>query len=208
MKSKSRIRSTGEIFTPPALVDEIIDKLYTSDPTLFTDPNKTFCDPAEGNGRFLEGVIRKLIQVQPNFNFQHTFDNQIYGVDLMFDNVCDSIYYLFTTMYPTDDENKANRISNAIQKTGFDIEDHANLTPDEINSHFTQIREYVLGDDVTSLQIRRKDNHHVEYRCNTTEKWVTCHHIVRANSLIEWDFENWHVKDLRDDNHKKVKHKK
>lgn len=191
-KSNFRISSTGEIFTPPTLVDEIIDKLYDSDSTLFQDPNRTFCDPAEGDGEFLRGVVRKLIKVQPNFDFDYTFKNQLYGVDLMFDNVCDSIYFLFITTSSNQMENKNNQILNPI-KSGFDIQDHTNLTPTEINEHFTKIREYDMGDDIT-LQIRKKDYHHVEYRFNIKGKWITVDHIVRANSLTEWDFENWKPK--------------
>ena len=50
----------------------------------FTDPSKTFCDPAAGNGNFLVVVLqRKLANNHPPLQALST----IYGVELMGDNV-------------------------------------------------------------------------------------------------------------------------
>lgn len=80
-RDKSRVKSTGECFTPTPLVQEILGHL---DPALFKDPGKTFLDPSCGDGQFLsEVLIRKLEQ-------GHDFEtalSTIYGVDLMDDNV-------------------------------------------------------------------------------------------------------------------------
>lgn len=36
-------------------------------------------------------------------------------------------------------------------------------------------------------------------------KWITVHHIVRADSLKEWDFENWKPKESkREENNKEL----
>jgi type I restriction-modification system DNA methylase subunit len=76
-----RVKATGEVFTPTALVQELLDQLP---PTLFTDPAKTFLDNSCGDGQFLsEVLIRKL---ENGIDFE-TALGTIYGVDLMPDNV-------------------------------------------------------------------------------------------------------------------------
>ena len=80
-REKSRVKATGEVFTPTELVQEVLDKL---DQNLFEDPSKTFLDPSCGDGQFLsEVLIRKL---EAGIDFE-TALSTIYGVDLMPDNV-------------------------------------------------------------------------------------------------------------------------
>lgn len=81
VRDKSRVKDTGEVFTPTELVQEILDEMPTE---LFTNPNKTFIDPACGDGQFLsEVLIRKL---EAGHDFAQALGT-IYGVDLMPDNV-------------------------------------------------------------------------------------------------------------------------
>ena len=76
-----RIKSTGEVFTPTSLVQEILDKLPQE---LFADPTKTYLDPSCGDGQFLgEVLIRKI---ENGINFEQALST-IYGVDIMQDNV-------------------------------------------------------------------------------------------------------------------------
>ena len=80
-REKSRVKATGEVFTPTPLVQEILDQM---DQNLFKDPTKTFIDPACGDGQFLsEVVIRKL---ENGSTLEQTLSTT-YGVDLMPDNV-------------------------------------------------------------------------------------------------------------------------
>lgn len=80
----SRVKENGEIFTPKFLVDELLDRLDQSDPSLFSDPLKTFLDPTCGDGEFLAGALyRKLTNGIP---FEQALSG-IYGVDIMLDNV-------------------------------------------------------------------------------------------------------------------------
>ena len=80
-RDRLRIKSTGEVFTPTPLVQELLDQLP---PDLFTDPTKTFLDNSCGDGQFLsEVLIRKL---ENGIDFE-TALSTIYGVDLMQDNV-------------------------------------------------------------------------------------------------------------------------
>jgi hypothetical protein len=80
-RDHSRIKATGEVFTPTPLVQEILDKL---DQSLFAAPTKTFIDPACGDGQFLsEALIKKL---ENGVDFATALAT-MYGVDLMQDNV-------------------------------------------------------------------------------------------------------------------------
>lgn len=80
-REKSRVKATGEVFTPTPLVQEILDQLPAE---VFTDATKTFLDPTCGDGQFLgEVLIRKM---ENGSTFEQALST-IYGVDLMQDNV-------------------------------------------------------------------------------------------------------------------------
>ena len=81
-RDKSRIKSTGEVFTPTSLVQEILDTL---DQSLFSDPTKTFIDPSGcGDGQFLgEVLIRKL---ENGIDFE-TALSTIFGIEKEYDNL-------------------------------------------------------------------------------------------------------------------------
>jgi hypothetical protein len=80
-RDETRVRATGEVFTPTPLVQEVLDQL---DQTLFSEPGRTFLDPACGDGQFLsEVLVRKLESGQD----LETALKSIYGVDIMIDNV-------------------------------------------------------------------------------------------------------------------------
>jgi len=80
-RGKCRTKKTAEVFTPTALVQEMLDTL---DPELFNDPSKNFIDNSCGDGQFLaEVLVRKL---ENGIDFITALSG-IYGVDLMPDNV-------------------------------------------------------------------------------------------------------------------------
>ena len=80
-RTKDRIKKTGEVFTPAWLVQEMLEALP---PEVFTDPLKTFLDPAAGDGNFLVQILQKKIDQNHNLlQALHT----TYGVELMPDNV-------------------------------------------------------------------------------------------------------------------------
>ena len=83
-RDKTRVKSTGEIFTKEWLARESLDKIEQFDPTAFSDPTKTFCDPTCGDGNLIsEALIRKI---ENGSTFEQALST-IYGVDLMPDNV-------------------------------------------------------------------------------------------------------------------------
>ena len=80
-RDRSRVKATGECFTPTPLVQEMLDHLPSES---FTDPTKTYLDPSCGDGQFLsEVLIRKM---ENGSTFEQALST-IYGVDLMMDNV-------------------------------------------------------------------------------------------------------------------------
>ena len=84
-RDKLRVKQTAEVFTPTELVQEMLDKLEEQDPTLFSDPNKTFLDNSCGDGQFLsEVVIRKM--ERSGCSLEQAL-RSTYGVELMEDNV-------------------------------------------------------------------------------------------------------------------------
>jgi hypothetical protein len=80
-RDKVRVKSTGEVFTPTPLVNEILSKLPDD---FFNNHTKTFLEPSCGDGQFLgEVLIRKM---EHGSTFEQALST-IYGVDLMIDNV-------------------------------------------------------------------------------------------------------------------------
>lgn len=79
-KRQKRRKQTAEDFTPPKLVNEMLDKLPKE---VWTD-NKTFLDPAAGNGNMLIEVLKRKLS--------HNHDplqalSTLYGTDIMADNI-------------------------------------------------------------------------------------------------------------------------
>ena len=84
-RDKLRVKKTAEVFTPQPLVIEMLDKLESENPELFTDPDKTFIDNSCGDGEFLgEIVIRKI--ERSGCPLEQALSTT-YGVDLMEDNI-------------------------------------------------------------------------------------------------------------------------
>jgi len=80
MSREERYRTTGEVFTPPSLVRKLVSSL----PTEVWKENKTFLDPACGNGNLLIAVLwRKIERGHSPLEALKT----IYGVDIMPDNI-------------------------------------------------------------------------------------------------------------------------
>lgn len=75
-----RIKRNGEIFTPP----ELANKLLSALPREVWQKDKTFLDPACGDGNLLIAVLQRKIELghKPLEALQ-----SVYGVDIMADNI-------------------------------------------------------------------------------------------------------------------------
>ena len=80
-RETERVKSTGEVFTPTALVLEVLNRLPKD---LFIDPKKTYLEPSCGDGQFLGEVL--ILKLQNGIEFEQALST-LYGVDLMQDNV-------------------------------------------------------------------------------------------------------------------------
>lgn len=79
-RSDERVAKHGEVFTPTALVIEIIRQLPEES---FTDPTKTFLDPSCGDGQFLVAV--KWAKMFCGQSLEVALSNT-FGVELNADN--------------------------------------------------------------------------------------------------------------------------
>ena len=77
-REQTRVKATGEVFTPTELVQEVLDQYN------FDDAEQPFMDPSCGDGQFLgEVLIRKL---ESGMDFETALAG-IQGMDIMQDNV-------------------------------------------------------------------------------------------------------------------------
>jgi hypothetical protein len=93
VKSRHRVKTYGEVFTPRHMVDRMLDLVREE---LETGPNfvdKTFLEPAAGDGNFLVAILhRKLRAVEMNYPHEEWPEASlfalasIYGIELLEDN--------------------------------------------------------------------------------------------------------------------------
>ena len=93
VKSRHRVRTYGEVFTPRHMVDRMLDLVREE---LETGPDfvdKTFLEPAAGHGNFLVAILhRKLRAVAKNYPPEDWPEvslfalASIYGIELLEDN--------------------------------------------------------------------------------------------------------------------------
>jgi hypothetical protein len=85
----NHVKATGEIFTPTALVQSMLDNIPQGD---FKDPLKTFLDPSCGDGQFLSEIL--IRKVENNIEFDIALST-IFGVDIMQDNCIECIKRIY-----------------------------------------------------------------------------------------------------------------
>ena len=93
MKSRHRVKTYGEVFTPRHMVDQMLDLVREE---LETGPDfvdKTFLEPAAGDGNFLVAILhRKLRAVEKSYPLEEWPEASlfalasIYGIELLEDN--------------------------------------------------------------------------------------------------------------------------
>jgi hypothetical protein len=94
VKSKQRVADHGEVFTPPQLVNAMLDLVRAEADRI----DSRFLEPACGSGNFLVPVLqRKLSTVQARYgksDFERRYHAllalmSIYGIELLADNVAE-----------------------------------------------------------------------------------------------------------------------
>lgn len=93
IKSKSRVRDFGEIFTPQWVVDDMVNQDGINE--LASDLRSTFLEPSAGEGVFLVEVLKRKLRIarQKSRTITDYETNSlialtsIYGIELLEDNV-------------------------------------------------------------------------------------------------------------------------
>lgn len=93
MKSRHRVKAYGEVFTPRHMVDQMLDLVRAELETGADFVDKTFLEPAAGDGNFLVAILqRKLRAVETQFSRDRWPETSlfalasIYGIELLEDN--------------------------------------------------------------------------------------------------------------------------
>lgn len=79
-RSKERIKKNGEVFTPFAIIDQMIAKIPEEK---WKDPKATFVDPTAGSGNILVRMLEK--RLASGISVEDAVKT-LYGVELMQDN--------------------------------------------------------------------------------------------------------------------------
>jgi type I restriction-modification system DNA methylase subunit len=78
-------KDNDEVFTPPHLIEKMLDKL---DPAVWSDPTKTWLDPCAGLGNFSVLILKRLMEGlkdwEPNEELRkkHILEKQLYHVEM------------------------------------------------------------------------------------------------------------------------------
>ena len=86
-------QQNGEVFTPPSLIREKLNKLEEYCPDIWSNPNRKFLDPANGIGNYPALVYQRLMKgLEPVFpneleRKRHILENMIYMCELESKNV-------------------------------------------------------------------------------------------------------------------------
>lgn len=93
MKSRSRVKSYGEVFTPRHMVDKMLDLVREDLEAGAGFVDKTFLEPAAGDGNFLLAILsRKLCAIENRHPAEEWPQESlfalasIYGIELLEDN--------------------------------------------------------------------------------------------------------------------------
>jgi len=82
----------GEVFTPMKIVNDMLDKLEESDPSIFEDKTKKWLDPASGMGNFPVGIFYRLMKKlkgvsrNPEERAEYIIKNMLYMVEIQKEN--------------------------------------------------------------------------------------------------------------------------
>jgi hypothetical protein len=97
VKSQHRIKAYGEVFTQRHMVDQMLDLVREELETGADFVDKTFLEPAAGNGNFLVAILYcKLRGIEKNYPLEQWPEtslfalSSIYGIELLEDNYRDA----------------------------------------------------------------------------------------------------------------------
>lgn len=83
IKSKDRVKKYAEVLTPRWLAEKMVD---LCEPNV-SEPDKTFFEPACGEGAFITVVLRRKLEKSKTNNDKIRSCQTVYAVDIQYDNV-------------------------------------------------------------------------------------------------------------------------
>ncbi len=83
IRSKENVRLKGEVFTPPRIVDDMLQLFPES---VWSDPEYIFLEPTCGHGNFLVAIFKKRLEAGLPIQ---TILNTMYGMDISEENIND-----------------------------------------------------------------------------------------------------------------------
>lgn len=122
IKSKQRVSDHGEVFTPPWLVEAMLDQV--KDETTRIDSR--FLETACGSGNFLIQVLKRKLAAVENKYGRSDFERQhyallalmcIYGVELLPDNILEcraNLLEIFAEYLNLDNDSDLVRAANSV----------------------------------------------------------------------------------------------
>ena len=87
VKSKTRVKEKGEVFTNPKEVKAMCDLIPQE---IWQNIDSTFLEPSCGNGNFLAEILKRKLEHCKNENDISRAVKSIYAIDIMEDNVEES----------------------------------------------------------------------------------------------------------------------
>ncbi len=122
VKSKQRVADHGEVFTPPWLVEAMLDLVKGETERI----DSRFLEPACGSGNFLVQILRrKLVAVELQYG-QSEFEKRhfallglmcIYGIELLADNIAecrDNLLEIFAEYLRLDEADNLYRVASYV----------------------------------------------------------------------------------------------
>ncbi len=181
MKTRQRVIDHGEVFTPPALVNAMLDLVAGECERI----DSRFLEPACGDGNFLAEVLRRKLRTvdQKHSRLREKWErdailavSSLYGIDLLADNVTacrtrlhtviDEAYHArFKTTFPTEPARSAAYIlsKNIAQGNALDFQ-MANGQPivfpewSPVNGSLIKRRDFCFEGLLEHAHYTRKDS--------------------------------------------------
>lgn len=100
IKSRERVNKFAEVYTPMRIVRDMCDMM----PDAWESIDKTFLEPACGNGNFLTEIFERKMKLCKGVSDGLLALRSIYGIDIQADNVEESrqrLFDIFVTSFPS-----------------------------------------------------------------------------------------------------------
>lgn len=164
VKSRQRIVDHGEVFTPPGLVNDMLDLVASECERI----DSRFLEPACGNGNFLVEVLRRKLATvsrQSASNPQRWERNaflalcSIYGVDLLRDNIEEGRQRLLDLLRSTFQQQFGEPLPVAMENAAAFVVDRNLIQGDALSLKLSSGASIVFSEwsPVNGQLIKRRD---------------------------------------------------